>query len=50
MNVFVFYATIQKVCVISSIKQRKKIYFCPTLSFSSNTYLNQLTVQVLDLL
>ena len=39
-----------KVCVISSITQRKKIYFCPTLFFSFRTYVNQLTVQVLDLL
>lgn len=38
------------VCVISSITQRKKIYFCPTLFFSFKTYLNKLTVQILDLL
>jgi hypothetical protein len=39
------------VCVISSITQRKKIYsyFRPNLIFSLQTYLNQLTVQVLDL-
>ena len=39
-----------KVDVISSITQRKNIYFCPTLFLSFKTSLNQLTVHILDLM